>query len=971
MRYLKQSTATVIEVGPFIDDTDGKTLEEALTVASIDVQLMQPLDTAAVPPDLVSNGAFGSDTVWTKNSWTIAGGVADSAAAQDTNLDQTISITENKAYELVFDVATQSAGSVLPILGTTSGTSRSTVSTFTETIIAGSGSLIRFDAVGFTGTIDNVVIKQVPIPITPAASGSTNDMVLCQANTGTYWLELTANQVGIVGRHKLTAFISGALIVWEEFMVLPANVYDSMVLGTDNLQTDAIQISGDATAADNAELFFDGTGYAGGTTKLDVNIASSDNIALTAQQKLDVNTEADTALAGYDAVTRTEATSDKDSIETNIAALNDVSTAQVNTEVDNAIVTYGLDHLVQAAVIGADVADNSIIAKLVDDAATADWDGYDPTTASLEALNVDTDAIKSETALIVADTNELQLDDTPGAIAALPTAVENRTEMDSNSTQLTAIVADTNELQTDNTPGAIAALNNITAASVWGVDATGEQNAGTFGLAIGDPAASAETIWKSLHTDAAGDAISDDIKAIKAETVLIVADTNELQVDNVPGLIAALPTAVENRSEMDSNSTRLSAIEGDTDVIDDGTSGLVKIAQDVAAILVDTGTTLPTTLQGIVLAQGTIGATGNDTTHLHLSGLAYADDGINEHLIVLKDVSTGLWYSTWISDFVNSTDLATVNTLPITPEASVDLYWLLPMRQDLTGGSGPNAATIADAVWDEQKAGHVAANSFGKMNADIETDADTTVTELANGTDGLSALKTLIDTVNSDLANGTDGLGALKVLIDTVNTDLSNGTDGLGALKTLIDALNDPTIAAIVDAVWDEDVDVTHQTAGSAGKKLDDAGAAADPWATALPGAYGAGTAGKIIGDNINAPIATVDTVVDGIQTDLSNGTDGLGALKILIDALNDLSAAQVNAEVVDALDTDTYAELGAVPAATSSITDKLNWLFALARNKVTQTTTTQTLRNDADAGNIATAAVSNDGTTATRGEFS
>ncbi|MEJ2419191.1 MAG: hypothetical protein P8Y45_20150, partial [Exilibacterium sp.] len=34
-------------------------------------------------------------------------------------------------------------------------------------------------------------------------------------------------------------------------------------------------------------------------------------------------------------------------------------------------------------------------------------------------------------------------------IAAIPTAVENRTEMDTNSTQLAAIVADTNELQTD------------------------------------------------------------------------------------------------------------------------------------------------------------------------------------------------------------------------------------------------------------------------------------------------------------------------------------------------------------------------------------------------------------------------------------------------------------------------------------------------------------------------------------------
>jgi len=74
----------------------------------------------------------------------------------------------------------------------------------------------------------------------------------------------------------------------------------------------------------------------------------------------------------------------------------------------------------------------------------------------------------------------------PASIAALPTAVENRTEMDSNSTQLTAIVADTNELQTDwanggrldliadailvdtgtTIPALIGALENISAAEV-------------------------------------------------------------------------------------------------------------------------------------------------------------------------------------------------------------------------------------------------------------------------------------------------------------------------------------------------------------------------------------------------------------------------------------------------------------------------------------------------------------------------
>lgn len=97
------------------------------------------------------------------------------------------------------------------------------------------------------------------------------------------------------------------------------------------------------------------------------------------------------------------------------------------------------------------------------------------------------------------------------------------------------------------------------------------------------------------------------IAAIKAETALIVADTNELQTDNIPGTlatiagyldteIAAIVAAVitnaagtDIAADIIAIKAQAVAIEADTDVIDDGTSGLVKIAQDVAAILVDTG----------------------------------------------------------------------------------------------------------------------------------------------------------------------------------------------------------------------------------------------------------------------------------------------------------------------------------------------------------------------------------------------
>jgi hypothetical protein len=54
----------------------------------------------------------------------------------------------------------------------------------------------------------------------------------------------------------------------------------------------------------------------------------------------------------------------------------------------------------------------------------------------------------------------------------------------------------------------------------------------------------------------------------------------------------------------------------------------------------------------------------------------------------------------------------------------------------------------------------------------------------------------------------------------------------------------------------------------------------------------------------------------------------------------------------------------------TDTLAGKVDWLTALSRNKITQTATVQSLRNDADSADIASAAVSDDATTFTRGEF-
>lgn len=60
---------------------------------------------------------------------------------------------------------------------------------------------------------------------------------------GYYDISLDATDTASVGRLKVMVSESGALPVWDEFMVVPANVYDSLVGGTDLLDTNAAKIA--------------------------------------------------------------------------------------------------------------------------------------------------------------------------------------------------------------------------------------------------------------------------------------------------------------------------------------------------------------------------------------------------------------------------------------------------------------------------------------------------------------------------------------------------------------------------------------------------------------------------------------------------------------------------------------------------------------------------------------------------------
>lgn len=91
----------------------------------------------------------------------------------------------------------------------------------------------------------------------------------------------------------------------------------------------------------------------------------------------------------------------------------------------------------------------------------------------------------------------------------------------------------------------------------------------------------------------------------------------------------------------------------------------------------------------------------------------------------------------------------------------------------------------------------------------------------------------------------------------------------------------------------------------------------------------------------------------------------------VLVNAFTSGAKAEINAEVVDVLATDTYAEPGqGAPAATASLAAKINYLYKAWRNKKTQTATAYNLFAD-DATTVdQKATLSDDGTTWTGGEI-
>ena len=352
------------------------------------------------------------------------------------------------------------------------------------------------------------------------------------------------------------------------------------------------------------------------------------------------------------------------------------------------------------------------------------------------------------------------------------------------------------------------------------------------------------------------------------------------------------------------------------------------VKADTAAILVDTGTTLDAALavvdanvDAILVDTGTtldaaVAAVKADTAAILIDTNATLDAKIDA---ILMDTGTTL------DNALAAIKAETVLIVADTNELQLD--WMNTGRLDTildTAATCPTAAAIADAVWDEAAAGHVAAGSTGeKLNA-AATAGDPWSTALPGtygaGTAGkmISDIKTEVDAVLVDTGTTLDGKLSpltLAAISDTVWDEPIADHGSIGTTgKELSDAAaagSPPTAAQIADAVWDEAA-IDHTTTGSFGAVVAAAFAAAFPTTTAIAAAVWA----KIITGAVSAEVALANLYngfsayseagagPGGIATTITVNVGGVPADGVEVWASTDIAGANV---IAGTLITDAF----------------------------------------------------------------
>ena len=139
-----------------------------------------------------------------------------------------------------------------------------------------------------------------------------------------------------------------------------------------------------------------------------------------------------------------------------------------------------------------------------------------------------------------------------------------------------------------------------------------------------------------------------------------------------------------------------------------------------------------------------------------------------------------------------------------------------------------------------------------------------------------------------------------------------------------------------------------------------------------LTATTGLGNQTSNITGNLSGSVGSVTGAVGSVTGAVGSVTGNVGGNVVgSVGSLAAQAKTDVNTEVVDALVTDTYAEPAqGAPAATASLKDKINYIYKFLRNKITTTSTTISIYDDAGTTVDHKSTISDDATTFTRNEF-
>ena len=125
--------------------------------------------------------------------------------------------------------------------------------------------------------------------------------------------------------------------------------------------------------------------------------------------------------------------------------------------------------------------------------------------------------------------------------------------------------------------------------------------------------------------------------------------------------------------------------------------------------------------ESIVSVSDAVVADGGNTTSTFKTGLTSITDDFWNDLTILFTSGNNAGQARKILDYDGTTKFITVSTAFSNIPAGTDTFLIIGRVGGLTTVDTEN---IVHGVWDEQKAGHVDVDSFGKIVQDIETDVD-------------------------------------------------------------------------------------------------------------------------------------------------------------------------------------------------------------------------------------------------------